>query len=259
MAAWGVLVYGIAVVVLRRQAGPSDTELQTLLAIRQAIAARLAGLQRAPRAVRSELSRSIAGALLLLDEEIIPSFRQLVERQRELSQHLASYERGALPSPDSASLARLHAIDARQRSAVERCIREAANAEARLTELLQERDETTLINSVQVWAQDLTTIHDALAEGLRGGREGQALAAVSAPPDGAPPRAPMPGTDGRDSPDLAVGSGEPFSRLVEAALRQLNKPATLAKCDLIARLPYTLASTRAQWSDVRLAEPTSLE
>ncbi|MGI8550694.1 MAG: hypothetical protein ACR2PL_07890, partial [Dehalococcoidia bacterium] len=42
--------------------------------------------------------------------------------------------------------------------------------------------------------------------------------------------------------EIGEVSGEHFARLTEEALRRLNKPAALAQCGLIARLPQSLAA-----------------
>ena len=61
----------------------------------------------------------------------------------------------------------------------------------------------------------------------------------------------------------AESRGEPsdeFPRLVEVALRQMNNPDALSRCQLVHRLPGTLAATRSRLdrNDTQ-ADPTPLE
>jgi len=56
-----------------------------------------------------------------------------------------------------------------------------------------------------------------------------------------------------------TASAAALAHLLEEALRNLNKPANLASCGLVARLPRTLATTRAQRGGAQLAAATPLE
>ena len=79
-------------------------------------------------------------ALREIDDEIVPAMREILERKDDLAGHLALYyERGELPLPEPAQLARLTEIHNRQRRAITACVQQAANAEATLEAILQER------------------------------------------------------------------------------------------------------------------------
>jgi hypothetical protein len=58
---------------------------------------------------------------------------------------------------------------------------------------------------------------------------------------------------------IAEVSAERLVRLTEEALRRLSSPAALAQCQLIARIPRTLAATRSVQSDSKPPEGTPLE
>jgi hypothetical protein len=183
-----------------------------------------------------------------MDHQLIPALRKLLERQQAIRKDLERYEKGELPVPDAAVLERLRAIHARQRFAIEECLRQAANADATLVALLQEDDDTSAAARARAWADDLLTLYDSLADVLRGGNEfdqykERAGAAAYAPP--APVEDPAPPEE--EVAPVATVTGD-LSRPVEEALRRLNDHSGLAGCELIAKIPRTLASIRAGWN-----------
>ena len=50
-----------------------------------------------------------------------------------------------------------------------------------------------------------------------------------------------------------------FHKLVDRAIKQLNRPTSLAQCELIQAIPHTLAARRANWSHEPLGQPLSQE
>jgi len=259
----GLVGYAATVLVVRTaSAAPMPAEEHRLRAIRRSIADRLAE-RRARDASQgsSELTRLLADAVVQLDEEVIPALRQLIEREQGLARHLSRYESGELPRPDPHVLQRLQAIHARQQAAVQECIQAAVNADGALMALLQEGDDARVAARARTWSKDLLALYDSLAEVLRGG--GEAGGSPSAPEgvvvsNGEPAGAPEP---------IWVGGGngagghpaERFVQPIEEALRRLNNPAALSRCELIDKLPRTIAAMRASWGDAGGLAATPLE
>src|SRR5438128_777039 len=147
LLAWGAVGYAAAVFVLRGSrpdptiVASGSPEIRQLHAIRQAIA-HLLHTRETIEVQTTELTRVLGEAVQTLDEQIEPTLRELVQREQELRRHLAQWERGELPPPDASVLDRLRAIQARQRSAIDACIQQAANAQATLVALLQEGEDS---------------------------------------------------------------------------------------------------------------------
>jgi hypothetical protein len=255
----GVAAY-VAVVAVAYWSRPMSTapEIRKLRTIRQGIATLLAERQAAPRARQDAvLIGVLADAIEHLDEHLGPALEELVERQARLRQHLARYERGELPAPESGVLKRLRTIFARQQAAIDGCVQQAANAYATLVALLQESDAANVAARARTWADGLLTLHDTLIEVLRGDDD-------PAQQQGAPPSAPDQDTpDAPAEPTAGVGRSEApaeiLTALVEQALRRVNVPARLTGSGLIARLPLTLAVARDAQRNGRRGDPTPLE
>jgi hypothetical protein len=258
MIALGLLAYGgIIAVVLATKPSPSSPELRKLHAVRQAMASRLRERQVSERGLRrSELTEVLSEAIANLDDQVAPALRQLVDRQTALSRHLARYGSFQLPHPEPAVLQRLHAIHSRQQTAIDECIQQAANADAALMALLQEGDETKVAARARSWADDLLTLHDSLAEVLRGGDDTPQLADLPEYQPEATVSRPVYVVNGNGFNGSAPPPSEPFTRLVEEALRRLNSPANLATCGLISQIPATL---RAEGDRPVNGEATPLE
>jgi hypothetical protein len=77
---------------------------------------------------RTRISETVAQ----LDERVLPTLQQLIERHDAVDASLARYATGELPMPDRAVLDRLRAVEARQRAAITVCVRESVNAEGAL-------------------------------------------------------------------------------------------------------------------------------
>src|SRR5215216_3540572 len=180
VAILGPVAYAAAVLVAGRpQPDLSAPELRTIWAVRQDMAARLAQRRAAAGGKdRSEVARILAEAIAQLDKQVIPALRELLDRQRVLSNYLALIEGSHLPSPGKDVLERLRAIHARQRAAIEECVQQAANAAGTLMALMQEGDEANVAARARAWAQDLLTLYDAIAEVLRGQTEVDEVSAL---------------------------------------------------------------------------------
>ena len=255
----GVLGYVAgAVVVMTAPSTPASAELRQLVAIRESIAARLAE-RRAASQGNSELTRLLADAVVQLDEEVIPALKQLLERQQQLAKYLARYEKGELPKPDAVVLDRLEAIHARQRAASEECIRHAVNADAALVALLQEGDDARVAARAQEWSRDLIALYDSLAEVLRGGSESEASVASTQDEVVAGYRGVFETSSFANGDSGEVDSTDRFVPLTEEALRRLNNPSALSKCEIIEHLPRTIVTVRGSWGVAAYSEPTPLE
>ena len=261
VAILGPVAYAAAVLVAGRpQPDLSAPELRTIWAVRQDMAARLAQRRAAAGGKdRSEVARILAEAIAQLDKQVIPALRELLDRQRVLSNYLALIEGSHLPSPGKDVLERLRAIHARQRAAIEECVQQAANAAGTLMALMQEGDEANVAARARAWAQDLLTLYDAIAEVLRGQTEvdevsallgSQERSSAATTPDPAPSSGGL-GADRHADAHLA--------RFVEDALRHLNKLAALSRCELVQRIPRTLDAQRAPAQDARPSGSTPLE
>lgn len=250
-----------ALVVLTAPSSPMPAEERRLRAIRRSIADRLAE-RRAQDAAggNSELTRLLTDAVVQLDEEVIPALRQLGERERGLARHLSRYESGALPRPDPHVLQRLQTIHARQQTAVQECIQAAVNADAALIALLQEGDDAKVAARAQAWSRDLIALYDSLAEVLRGGEAGGSPSAAEGvvASTSEPSRASEPiwVDDGNGAGGHSAGR---FVQPIEEALRRLNNPAALSRCELVDMLPSTIAAMRASWGDAGGLAATPLE
>lgn len=261
VVAWGLLAYAATVIVLRRsRTDVSAPELRNLHAIRRAMEARLAERRASEGSSGpSELTRILSEAIVQLDRQVEPALSQLLERQRVLANYLSRIQNGGLPEPGPDVLERLRAIHARQKAATEECVQQAANAAGTLVALLQEGDDANIATEARTWAKDLLTLYDAIANVLRGERGEEEISELIE-------------QSGDESPEVARALGifpsetggdgayqEGFPHLVQDALRHLNDPSALSRCELINRLPNSLAATRARWGDAQGADSTPLK
>jgi hypothetical protein len=250
----GVSGYVASAVVVARWP-PSPPALRRLRAARREIDRLLAERGTfVSTALRPQWDQLAADALLRLDEEIAPALVQLLDRSAGLRRHLAAYERDQRPAPDPAMLDQLRGIQARQDAAVAACVKGAVDAEGSLLALLQEHDDAALLGRLRSWVADLAGLHTRLAEALAGERPSQRPAPVLEPlvplsAEKAPPQ------------EYRIGLGEQpgMEDLVREALRHLNKPATLARCELAARLPRSLDQIRRGWGEAHGNPATPLE
>ena len=123
-------------------------------------------MQRVPQVIC--LVQALADAISHLDEQVIPALGKLLEREQQLGEHLARFQRGELHAPDAGRLKRLRSIHARQREAIDECIQQAANAYATLVALLQEGDDARVVQRARRWADDCEAVRRARDEVLRG-------------------------------------------------------------------------------------------
>jgi hypothetical protein len=150
---------------------PSAPELRTLHKIRHDIAALLLERRRARGAHRDPLIQTLSDAIQQLDEHIIPTLDQLIDRRSNLERELRRYERGELHTPKPELLELLRRLRDRLQTAVDECVQQAANAYAMLVALLQEGDDQNAALRARAWAESLTTLYEALNEVLRGADE----------------------------------------------------------------------------------------
>ena len=256
---WGLLAYAfIVLVAARTSVRPWHPELQRLLTVRKAIARGISRRQSSGgSASHPELAALLSQGLIHLDEEIVPALAQLLDRKAGLSEHLALYETGKLPSPDPVVLERLRAASARQQAAVDRGVQQVANAEGTLVELLEQADWSDPAGGLQAWVDELVSIHDAISVALRGEYDRQGPAPLPMAEIGEP-RAD--GGGGLSTQrEAAEDSAEQFRHMVEEALRRVNKPSALAGCRVIDRIPLTLQWVRAGWAGAPSSDATPLE
>jgi hypothetical protein len=286
---WGVVAYAAAVLVTQRtRADAPSPEERKLIAIREAMQARLSERLRAEGHDRStELTRVLSEAIAQLDRQVIPALRQLLKRQVILFDYLAAVENNSLPTPSPDVLKRLRAIHARRQAAIEECVQQAANAHGTLEAMLQAGDEIIDTGSTRSWAKDLLTLYDVIEEVLHpepGEEEELDEIMKAVTPEDAiqgvfTPRPSIlneldPASPGSSQLDaLATGvsrsnsrgrekppsSSDGFDDLVTLALRRLNDPASLSRCDLAKRLPYTLGAVRLAPGEADAKDSTSLK
>ena len=260
----GITAYVASVVALQRSVPESRLdlsmpEMRELNSIRSVMQSELANRKGAEVGGSSELSRMLSEAIIHLDVEVAPALRQVVQRQTDLISHLARYDSGELPLPEPIVIERLQAIRARQRAAIDECVQQASNAAGTLMALLQEGDDASVAARSRTWANDLSAIYETIAEVLRGDGGQGALAGLV---EQTAVEYAAPVGDAGASSDAFRSNGHPsddFRRHVEEALRQLNNPFALSGCELVGRLPGTLAATRSLWGDGVPADPTPLE
>ena len=268
LAGWlvplGLLVYIASVIALRRTK-PAEVimpELQDLYSVRTFMEAKLSEDRVDQLTGRSELTRVLADAIDHLDRQVTPSLRQILERHRSLSDLLARYEIGTLPSPGPDVLERLHRIHDRQRAAVDESIQQASNAAATLVAILQEDDDTNIAIQLRDWVGGLMSLHDAIVDVLQTEDE---QSEVGVMPDDSSERVILRQEDvcGSSEADVRkderLANGNGFNELVQEALRRLNNPSALSECELVSRLPVTLTSCGSSGGNGVSAEPTPLE
>jgi hypothetical protein len=249
---WGAVAYaGTAFALKMVRPVPSAPELRELYYVRQFMARELSKQKARSGNEVAQLTRVLSEAIRHLDRQVAPELQRLLERHCELNGSLARYSSGQLPLPEPEVYERLQRIHSRQRAAIDECVQQASNAAGTLVALLQEGDDAMVAAEAQKWAQDLLTLYDAIADVLRGeGREDE-------PASRALTAAPVSSRSLDGNGDDQTGNG--FRQLVEEALRQLDNTSALAQCELVSRLPGTIATVRARSGDGTLAEPTPLE
>jgi hypothetical protein len=245
---WGTLACAVAMGIGPRSQGEVVEHIPPrLVPIRAAHAAVIAQLQsRATAHGYAELVSLLRDGLATLNEEIIPALRQLMAREDDYTKHFGLYESGELPTPDPGVLEHLRTSHMRQREAIESSIRRLVSAEARLFPSIHQLPDPNVRTEVEVWLQELETIHRSLADALRtpGNVEPSLPADIQ----------PVPAVDPATGQDR-----ERIAGLVQQALHHLNKPSALARCELIHYLERTIEATRASWSTGPLPEATPLE
>jgi hypothetical protein len=108
--------------------------------------------------------RVLGESVRWLDTQVQPALVRLLQRRTALGEYLSGIESGRLPAPDRGVLRRLRAAHVRQSTAVDSCLRQAANTAATLVALLQEDNEAEQVLGVRRWAGDLLRLHNLLVE-----------------------------------------------------------------------------------------------
>jgi hypothetical protein len=258
LVGWGVLAHaGVVMAAIRWPAGPLSPEIQRLRTVRQAMADDIDRwtAARAGQAA-SEACSVLTQGLERFDEEIVPPFRQLVDRKEDLRQHLSRYRAGRLPPPEMQMLDRVQAIYGHQQGAVDRCIQQAVNAEASLIALLQQEEEAALVMGLRAWAAGLADVHSGLADHL--GRPSQEPPGITAEKE---PFALPVVDDAEPSTEYSVGLAQQpgFVGLVEDALRHLNNLGRLSRSGLAGCLPETLRTVWQRSGQADGADPSVLD
>ena len=257
---WGLAVYAVAVVALRlSRPAPSAPELRQLEAIRRMMQARLTERRTAEGGTSSELTHVLADAIAQLDRQVRPALQQLLERQGELTDHLAHYDAGTLPLPEPVVLDRLRAIYDRQRAAIEECVQQASNAGGTLAALLQDGDDANVATRARAWAGDLLNLYDAIGEVLRGDRASDELGRLYEHGAGRP-SVPGAAPNSLQADDRGHGASEEnLLPLVQEALRHVNSPSVLSDCALARCIPHTLAVASSAGDGGLVGQPMPLD
>jgi hypothetical protein len=270
---WGAIACAASLAVAARaRPGAASPVLRAFQSGRGTIVAEIQRLRRDPAVQRNaELVQVLTDALTILDDEIAPALRQLADSETDFRHHLALYAAGRLPRPHPDALERLESNRARQRDGMESAVQRIAGAEATFFALIHRVHDPGVVAQAREWLGELRAIHADLGDVLRGPADEPEpilrLAAAS-PPSAKSVPAPgllRPGATSVPAPGLltpdeaADQAKKQLTKLVEEALRQLNKPGSLASSELTTRVPRTLAATRKQWSQGSLLEPTPLE
>ena len=229
---------------------PSPAGMRRLRNTRNRVAGQLAARVRSSSpTARARLEALRAAVLARIDDEIVPPFAQVLQRDAGIRSEILAYQRSSA-EPNEDVLARLQVIHEQYANGTRICQQAALDAEARLFALLQERDDVGLENALGAWLDDDL------------GQLAEAVQHVLTMPFGSAP--PPQSTAGAAGPvnQLEV-SLEPqpadFADVTRRALRALNKPATLAKSDLIPLLPRSLHDVWQQSGEFGFGAPSPLE
>jgi hypothetical protein len=196
----------------------------------------------------AELERLRAAALARIDDEIVPAFAQLLQRDAGVNSEIELYKRSSF-EPDPHVLARLEEIHAQHEKGTRACAQRAVDAEAGLFALLQERDDGALVTGLRTWVDDLGELVAAVSAALT-------LPHWAVPPPQAAASEPV------LEDALPVSMTPPpsdFADLTRRALRALNRPGTLARSGLVSLLRSSLGEIWERSGQPRPANPSPLE
>jgi hypothetical protein len=200
---------------------------------------------------RHQLEALRVAALTRIDDEILPPFAQLVQRDTGVNSEILAYRRSSA-EPNEEVIGRLQVIHEQYQIGTRACVQRIVDAEARLFAVLQERDDVVLGGALLAWIDnDLGQLAKAVDESLT-----LPLGPVSAAPAPAPEPEPL----AADVPELAMQPQPPkLADLTRRTLRSLNKPATLAKSELIPLFAESLNELWHQSEVARSSDPSPLE
>jgi hypothetical protein len=196
---------------------------------------------------RHQLEALRVAALARIDDEILPPFAQLVQRDAGVNSEILAYRRSSA-EPNEEVIGRLQVIHEQYQRGTRACVQRAVDAEARLFGVLQERDDVMQEGALRAWIDnDLGQLAKAVDESLT-----LPLGPVSAAPAAEPLAT--------DIPELAMRPQPPeLADMTRRALRSLNKPATLAKSELIPLLAESISDLWDQSEAARSGDPSPLE
>lgn len=244
----GLVAYGGSAAIVARWP-PTSGELRRLKQARDRVARGLSARARAASIkAQPELQELRARALARIDDELLPPFKQLLQRNGDIRLEILAYQR-ASRAPDPDVLERLRSIQHQYEGGTDTCVQQAFDAEAALFALLQHPDDAIVAERLRRWTDGIGPLIDALVQ------------ALTVPPWTLPP--PQPHPSPRLEPDGPPERPKPqpadFADLARRALRALNSPGTLARSDLLPLLPRTIRHIWQLGDGSRLGEPTPLE
>ena len=213
---------------------------------------RVAGQLRARIRSSSPSSRPLLEALRVatlsrIDDEILPPFAQLAQRDTGVNSEILAYRRSSA-EPNEQVIGRLQIIHEQYQRGTRACVQRAVDAEARLFAVLQERHDAALEEALRAWIDnDLGQLAKAVDESLTMpiGADATALSSPAEPV-------------AADVPKLAMESQPAeFAEVTRRALRSLNKPATLARSELIPPLRESMSEIWHQSEAARSGDPVT--
>jgi hypothetical protein len=223
---WGGAFYFASVVaVLRTRPTPAEPEIRQLDSVRRMLNAIIKQRKSSEGWSRSSATRALEDAYEHLDRRIMPAMAELLTLRDHMAESLKSFEDGSLPPPQPHVLARLRRIHARQQATIDECIQQAADAAATLIALLQEREGAAVTDIPDSWVEDIVKTYEAIVETIQTtvkDVEPEPAAVVTRKPTG--------------ELELHV-----VINALQTALRRLNRPPTLADCELNDLLSCTIA------------------
>ena len=234
----------VAALVLYWQSEPP--QLRQLRNIRDRMVRRVSqrgGIQTNPES--TGLTRVCRDALAYLENEIEPELRKLLRRHKELEDELRPYQRGQVRPPSADLLRQLESRYAGQQEAIDGCLQQVSDMDAALIGLLQEADDTRVVENAKAWADELRSLHQILEEALHGAPEQDDEEKEGTEPELVPP-------------PIRLVEPTDWTEMTHKALQALRRRSALAQCELLERVPRSIdAKLRKSGQDPTIA--TSLE
>jgi hypothetical protein len=229
---------------------PSPAGMRQLRNTRDRVAGQLtARVRSSSPTARARLEALRAAVLARIDDEIVPPFAQVLQRDAGVRSEMVAYQRSAT-EPNEDVLARLRVMHEQYANGTRVCQQAALDAEARLFALLQECDDVGLEQALGAWLDaDLGQLAEAVQHVVT-----VPLGSAAPPQSTAAAAGPVNQSEVSLEPQPAS-----FADMTRRALRALNKPATLAKSELIPLLPRSLHEVWQHSGEVGSGDPSPLE